>query len=68
MGDIGQLVELLRAEAREAREHSEQAAAETLRQMSDDVGEMSAEQQEWVGRASEEELRGFVKAVRLLAG
>ena len=68
MADIGRLVELLRNEARAARESSDAASHERLRAMADDVGEMSAEQQQWVAQANDDELRGFVKALRLLGG
>jgi hypothetical protein len=66
MAEIGKLVELLRAEARAAEEQSEHPAAERLREMADDTGDMSASQQEWVARANDDELRGFVAALRLL--
>jgi hypothetical protein len=65
MATIGRLVELLRTEARVAEESSEQASHERLREMADDIGEMSAEQREWVEQANDDELRGFVKAVRM---
>jgi hypothetical protein len=68
MAEIGRLVELLRAEARVAEERSEHASAERLRELADDIGEMSGEQQEWVAEANDDELRGFAKAVRLLGG
>jgi hypothetical protein len=64
MATIGRLVELLRAEARAAEEGSEQSSHERLREMADDIGEMSAEQRDWVEQASDEELRGFVQTVR----
>ena len=68
MADIGRLVELLRVEARAARESSEQSSHERPLEMADDVGEMSAEQQEWIAQANDDELRGFVSAVRLIGG
>jgi hypothetical protein len=68
MAEIGRLVELLRAEARAAEESSEYPLAERLREMADAIGDMSAEQQQWVAQANDDELRGFVKAVRLLGG
>jgi hypothetical protein len=68
MADIGRLVELLRAEARVAEKRSEPATHERLREMADDIGEMNAEQQEWVAQANDDELRGFVKALRLMGG
>jgi hypothetical protein len=68
MADVGRLSELLREESRVARAAGEQASAEKLRTLGDDVGEMDVEQLEWVAHANEDELKGFVKAVRLLGG
>jgi len=68
MADIGVLVDLLRAEARVAREKREDLVAQRLLEMADDTGEMSPEQREWVEQASEEEVRGFAAALRLLGG
>ena len=69
MATIGQLVDMLRAEARVAAEQPAQGAtAERLRELANDTGEMSEEQQEWIAQANEDELRGFVAAMRLLGG
>lgn len=68
MADFGQLVDVLRAEARVAAERGEDAAKERLLELADDTGEMTSEQREWLEQASEDEVRGFVRAVRLLTG
>ena len=68
MADFGVLVDQLRAEARVADTKGEGAAAERLRELADDTGEMTAEQREWLERANEDEVRGFVRAIRLLTG
>jgi hypothetical protein len=58
----------LRAEARVASEKEEWPAYERLTELADDTGEMSAEQREWLEQANEDEVRGFVRAIRLLTG
>ena len=68
MAETGRLVELLRAQARAAEEGSDDASAERLRELADDTGDMSPEQQEWVAHANDDELRGFVAALRLIGG
>ena len=68
MADFGQLVDQLRAEANVAAEKGEGAASERLRELADDTGEMSQEQREWLAQANEDEVRGFVRAIRLLTG
>jgi hypothetical protein len=68
MADVGQLVDLLRSEAQVAREKGEGAAGERLVELSDDIGEMTGEQREWLEQANEDEVRGFVRAIRLLTG
>lgn len=68
MADFGQLVDQLRAEARVADGKGEGAAGERLRELADDTGEMSGEQREWLEQANEDEVRGFVRAIRLLTG
>ncbi|HTQ68157.1 MAG TPA: hypothetical protein VMI13_05650 [Solirubrobacteraceae bacterium] len=68
MADFGQLVDQLHAEARVADAKREGAAAERLRELADDVGEMTGEQREWLEQANEDEVRGFVRAIRLLTG
>jgi hypothetical protein len=68
MATMGRLVELLRAEARVAQEDSDQASHERLLELADDIGEMSAEQVQWVAQASDDELRGFVSELRLRGG
>jgi hypothetical protein len=68
MADFGQLVDQLRAEAHVADARREGAAAERLRQLADDMGEMTGEQREWLEQANEDEVRGFVRAIRLLTG
>ena len=68
MADFGQLVDLLRAEARVARGKGEGAAVERLLELADDIGEMTGEQREWLEQANEDEVRGFVRAIRLLTG
>ncbi|HEX4187872.1 MAG TPA: hypothetical protein VHY83_08255 [Solirubrobacteraceae bacterium] len=67
MADIGQLVDLLRAEARVAEAESEHAAAERLLELADDTGDMSALTERWILQANDDELRGFVAALRLTA-
>ena len=68
MADFGQLVDLLRAEARVAQEKQEWAADERLLELADDAGEITSEQREWLEQANEDEVRGFVRAIRLLTG
>lgn len=74
MGTIGRLVELLRAEAREeaqqqpGEEPEADPAAQRLRELADNIGDMSPDQQEWVEGASDEELRAFVKELRVSTG
>jgi hypothetical protein len=68
MADFGQLVDQLRAEARVAEAKGEDAAAERLLELADDTGEMTDEQREWLEQANEDEVRGFVRAIRLLTG
>ena len=68
MADFGELVDQLRAEARVAEAKGEGAAAERLLELADDTGEMSGEQREWLEQANEDEVRGFVRAIRLLTG
>ncbi len=68
MATIGRLVELLHAEARAAKAGGEQAAGERLREMADDIGDMSDEQREWVEQATDDELRGFVEDARRPGG
>ena len=68
MADFGQLVDQLRAEAQVAAAKGEGAAAERLIELADDTGEMTGEQREWLGQANEDEVRGFVRAIRLLTG
>ena len=65
MADFGVLVDQLRAEARVADTKGEGAAAERLRELADDTGEMTGEQREWLERANEDEVRGFVRRARL---
>ena len=65
MADIGQLVDLLRVEARVAEAQSDHAAAERLLELADDTGDMSVEAERWVLQANDDELRGFVAALRL---
>lgn len=66
MADFGELVDQLRAEARLADEKGEGAAAERLRELASDTGEMTAEQRAWLEQANDDEVRGFVQAIRLL--
>ncbi|HEV2981106.1 MAG TPA: hypothetical protein VGX51_06715 [Solirubrobacteraceae bacterium] len=61
-------MDVLRAEARVARERGEGAAHQRLLELADDMGEMTGEQREWLEQANEDELRGFVRAIRLLTG
>jgi hypothetical protein len=68
MATIGRLVELLRDEARAARDAGEQDAHERLRELADDIGDMSPQQRAWVERADDDELREFVDAVRVHGG
>ena len=68
MADFGQLVDQLRAEAHVADAKGEGAAAERLRVLADDMGEMTGEQRDWLEQANEDEVRGFVRAIRLLTG
>ena len=68
MADFGQLVDQLRAEAKVADAKGEGVAAERLRELADDMGEMTGEQREWLEQANEDEVRGFVRAIRLLTG
>jgi len=68
MADFGVLVDQLRAEARVADAKRESAAAERLRELADDTGEMTGEQREWLEQANADEVRGFVRAIRLLTG
>jgi hypothetical protein len=68
MADFGQLVDQFRAEAHVADSKGEGVAAERLRELADDVGEMTGEQREWLEQANEDEVRGFVRAIRLLTG
>lgn len=68
MADFGQLVDQLRAEARVAEAKGEDAAAERLLELADDTGEMTGEQREWLEQANGDEVRGFVRAIRLLTG
>ncbi len=68
MADFGQLVDRFRAEAHVADAKGEGVAAERLRELADDIGEMTGEQREWLERANEDEVRGFVRAIRLLTG
>ena len=68
MADFGQLVDQLRAEARVAEAKGEGAAVERLLELADDTGEMTGEQREWLEQANEDEVRGFVRAIRLLTG
>jgi len=68
MADFGQLVDQLRAEARVAQAKGEGAATERLLELADDTGEMTGEQLEWLEQANEDEVRGFVRAIRLLTG
>jgi hypothetical protein len=51
-----------------ARERGEGAAHQRLLELADDMGEMTGEQREWLEQANEDELRGFVRAIRLLTG
>lgn len=64
MATTGRLVELLRAEAQTAKDEGEQSAGERLREMADDIGDMSSEQREWVEQADDDQLRGFVEVAR----
>jgi hypothetical protein len=68
MATIGRLVELLRDEARAARDEGDQGAHERLRELADDIGEMSSQQQAWVALADDDQLREFVREVRLQGG
>jgi hypothetical protein len=68
MADFGQLVDQFRAEAHVADAKGEGVAAERLRELADDIGEMTGEQREWLEQANEDEVRGFVRAIRLLSG
>jgi len=68
MADYGQLVDLLRAEARVAEAREEWPAHERLLELADDTGEMTPEQRQWLEAANEDEVRGFVRAIRLLTG
>lgn len=64
MATTGRLVELLHAEAQTAKDEGEQSAGERLREMADDIGDMSSEQREWVEQADDDQLRGFVEVAR----
>jgi len=64
MATMGRLVELLRAEAQTAKDEGDQSAGERLREMADDIGDMSSDQREWVEQADDDQLRGFVEATR----
>ena len=64
MATVGRLVELLREESDAAKAEGDQAAGERLREMADDPGGMSAEQEAWVAQATDEQLREFVQALR----
>jgi hypothetical protein len=68
MADFGQLVDQLHAEAQVAEAKGEGAAVERLLELADDTGEMTREQREWLEQANEDEVRGFVRAIRLLTG
>jgi hypothetical protein len=68
VADDGQLIDLLRSEARVAQERGEQSAHERLLELAQEIGEMTAEQKEWLEQANEDEVRGFVRAIRLLTG
>lgn len=68
MADMGQLLAALRAEAHVAQEKGEQAAHERLLELAEEMGEMTGEQREWLDEANEDEIRGFVRAIRLLTG
>jgi hypothetical protein len=65
MADIGQLVDLLKAEARVAEAQSDHATAERLLELADDTGDMSVQAEQWILQANDDELRGFVAALRL---
>lgn len=58
------LTEMLRAEARIADGKQEQEG-DLLRELADTTANMTPAERTWVEEASEEELRGFVKALRL---
>jgi hypothetical protein len=61
---IGRLTEILRAEARVADQGPDQEG-ELLRELADTTSNMTPAERSWAEQASDEELRGFVKALRL---
>jgi len=64
MASVGRLVELLRDESWKAKAAGEQAVGEELWELAEEPGNLSEQQEEWVGQADDEDLKGFVQEVR----